>query len=569
MKIKKFIIKNYRAIENVEFFLNFSINPIIGINEAGKTSILKAILAFDNTRDKFNAGEHLDFKNKYIINAKVCTISASINLNKDELKELLKKLNLKTDTQDYIIISELKDNYEFILTRNLSNDNKNYSIDIPDLSEKTSENLSKYLAVKIPYILYFDDFADRVPEEIHFPADYITSQKLSKNKIRDWQEIIQEIFKRAETEEISNDKDEIPLVSYLKVKDSDTKEDILSDVQDTLNREIINEWKRIKKSGKSFADDSDKLELVIANEGNTFKFKVKDKSHNDKKRTFDISERSKGFQWFFNYMIKLKFNPNYKGTLENSIFLLDEPGSYLHSSAQGELLKELQSVSEKNIIIYCTHSQYLLNPEIIKLGSIKIAEKKDANIELSNFGEFKTTNDRGALSPIYQALQLNFSNDFIGKIVITEGITDYYFLKKIQNHTSLIDKNIKFIPSAGASQSSTLISLAIPFSQSFVVLLDNDKAGLSAYKKYKKEFGEHLDKNLHIYNQSNTKFLLEDFLCNKDKTKLLDITKSDDVKRALSFIFYDYKDHQKSFIKDLSKETLSNLKNTLERINSL
>ncbi|PID69812.1 MAG: hypothetical protein CR985_03940 [Flavobacteriales bacterium] len=40
--------------------------------------------------------------------------------------------------------------------------------------------------------------------------------------------------------------------------------------------------------------------------------KVKDKSHKGKKRTFDISERSKGFQWFFNYMVKLKFNPNYK-----------------------------------------------------------------------------------------------------------------------------------------------------------------------------------------------------------------------------------------------------------------
>lgn len=80
--------------------------------------------------------------------------------------------------------------------------------------------------------------------------------------------------------------------------------------------------KRIKKSGKSFADDSDKLELVITNEGNVFRFKVKDKSHNDRTRTFDISERSKGFQWFFNYMIKLKFNPNYKGKLENQFFYL-------------------------------------------------------------------------------------------------------------------------------------------------------------------------------------------------------------------------------------------------------
>src|SRR5690606_9200752 len=103
-------------------------------------------------------------------------------------------------------------------------------------------------------------------------------------------------------------------------------------------------------------------------------------------------------------------------TLENSIFLLDEPGSYLHSAAQTELLNELKSVSVNNTIIYCTHSQFLLNPTVIKLGSIKIAEKADSRISLINYGNYHAKNDKGALSPIYQALQLNFANDFIGKI---------------------------------------------------------------------------------------------------------------------------------------------------------
>ena len=160
-------------------------------------------------------------------------------------------------------------------------------------------------------------------------------------------------------------------------------------------------------------------------------------------------------------MVKLKFNPNYKGKLENSIFLLDEPGSYLHSSAQSELLKELQSVSNKNTIIYCTHSQYLLNPEIIKLGSIRIAEKKNSNITLQNFGSYKSKKDKGALSPIYQALQLNFAHDFVGKLVITEGITDFYFFSLLSQFTGLINKEIKFIPGTGAGQSSVLISFCL------------------------------------------------------------------------------------------------------------
>lgn len=307
----------------------------------------------------------------------------------------------------------------------------------------------------------------------------------------------------------------------------------------------------------------------MVNEGNAFNFKVKDKSHKDKKRTFNISERSKGFQWFFNYMIKLKFNPNYKEELKNSIFLLDEPGSYLHSSAQSELLKELERVSKDNFILFCTHSQYLLNSEIIKLESIKIVEKKESKITLQNYGNYKSKKDKGALSPIYQALQLNFAHDFLGKTVITEGITDYYLLNIIQNHTEYIPRDITIIPSSGAGHSSTLISLAISFSDNFLILLDNDEAGKSAETKYVKEFGEGIKSNIHFYNSSIKDFKLEDFLCQKDSSDLLKITKSTELKRAFGFIYYDYKKEQKEFICNLSSETLANFKTTFEKISEL
>ena len=571
MRISKFLIENYRAIEHIELNLNYSINPIIGINEAGKTSVLKAILSFDKTRDKFNNGEHLEYKNKYSTKpTKNSEIEATIFLEKKEIDTLIEDLKLKTDSIDFKILKKYNSETEFCLKRKLS-DELNYIYDNKELSSNTNQKIKNFLVSNLPYILYFDDFADRVPEEIEFPSDFQKNGKLYRNKIRDWQEIIQEIFKRADTEGINEDKNEIPLQTYLKIENKDTKNDILSDVEDTLNKEIINEWKRIKKSGASFADDSDKLHLVLSNDGNTFEFKVKDQSHKERRRTFNINERSKGFQWFFNYMIKLKFNPNYKKKLENSIFLLDEPGSYLHSSAQSELLKELQLVSKKNTIIYCTHSQYLLNPKIIKLGSIKIAEKNKALITLQNYGNYKSKKDKGALSPIYQALQLNFAHDFLGKIVITEGITDYYLFSLIQKFTNLINKEIKIIPSSGANQSSTLISISIPFSNDFVLLLDNDKAGKVARNKYLKEFGEQLNKKIYVYNENkdNSDFLLENFLSKKDYNEILNITNSTDIKRAFGFLFYDYKEKQRDYIANLSEETLQNLKSCINRINKM
>jgi len=532
--------------------------------------VLKAILAFDKTRDRINSGEHLEFSNKYSTNpTENSEVSALLTLDDAEIKKLIADIKVRTNSCDYKYISTWSADNTFLLTRKLSDPNKPYYYANKNLSTKSKERIQKFLTKHLPYILYFDDFADRVPQEISFPYDYNKTGNLTRNKQRDWQEIIEEIFKRADTEGIKDDANP-PLVKYLNITNPDTKADILSDVEQTLNREIIEEWKRIKKSGGSFADDSDKLQLALTYEKNTFFFKVKDMFHDGKSRTFNVTQRSKGFQWFFNYMIKLKFNPNYKGKLENSIFLLDEPGSYLHSSAQSELLKELEQVSKNNYIVYCTHSQYLLNPKTIKLGSIKIVEKVKSCISLQSFGEYKTSKNKSALSPIYQALQLNFAHDFIGKIVITEGVTDYYLLTLIQQHTSKIDNEIKIIPSSGAGQSSTLISIAIPFSDNYLILLDNDRAGKSAKKKYLKEFGDGIKNNIHLYHEEKNQFLLEDFLCGEDKEKLQKATGAKDLKKAFGFLFYDLeKEVQKDFILKLSSKSSSLLSNLIKRINDL
>ena len=562
MKIVNFKIENYRAIELVELNLNFSMNPIIGINESGKTSILQALLAFDKTRDRLNQGEHLSFQNKYSTkDTKNCFIEASLYLDEEEFEELIKYVSVKTSSEDYEKVSLLKDE-KIKLKRCL--DNKNYLYENTILDEKLCNKIANFLVSKLPTILYFDDFTDRVPEKVEFPDEYKLDGKLKSNKLREWQEIIEEIFKRAEADGI----DDNPLKDYMNIKDQDRKDDILSDIQATLNKEIIDEWRKIKKSSKSLADDSEELELEIVHRDNVFEFKVRDKAFQGKKRTFSISERSKGFQWFFNYMVKLKFNPNYKKSLENSIFLLDEPGSYLHSSAQGELLAELKRVSKKNSIIYCTHSQFLLNPEIIKLGSIKIAEKKESKVYLENYGNYKSSMDKGALTPVYQALQLNFANDYLGNIVITEGIIDFYLFKMIQTHTNKIDKEIKFIPSLGASQSTSLISLALSYSKNFLIFLDNDKAGRKSLKQYQKQFGDSIQKNSFIYSQGSDNFVLENYFNSEDEKRLLEITNTDDMKKALGLLFYDFIDEQKTFITNLKMNKLEECFNILEKMSN-
>jgi predicted ATP-dependent endonuclease of OLD family len=567
MKITNFHIQGYRAIADTKFPLLYSINPIIGINESGKTSILKAILAFDKKRDRFHNGEHLNFSNKYsLAQEQECNITISCTLDKGEIERLIKSVNLKTGHDDYSYISSIDTNTIFSLSRNFAANEKKYVLINDSLSRTTSNKLCKYLVNCIPYILYFDDFTDRVPEEVTFPEEYTETQKIPSSRQREWQEIVEEIFRRAG--DTSNSQSN-PLVDFLLNSDEDYKDDYLSDIVDLLNTEIIEEWKKVKKRNKAFSDDSDNLELIIKHADNKFHFKIKDRSYHDKRRTFDIVERSKGFQWYFNYMMKLKFNPNYKESFKNSIFLLDEPGSYLHSSAQKELLKELERVSKHNTIIYCTHSQHLLNPNIIKLGSIKIAERNNSVVNISSYGSYTGRKDKSALSPLYDALDINIMNEFEGRIVITEGITDYYLYEMIKSNTNMIDKNIRFIPGHGADQSSTLISLAISYSDGFLVILDNDEGGKKGEKHYKKVFGDEISNHIYKYYDNSGMFCLENLLSNSDVDRLKAITKSSDIKRGLGFLFYDYKNKQSTFFESIEEETIKLLSEPLDRINHI
>lgn len=56
MKYTKFIIKNYKAIDELTVNLSRNVIPLIGVNESGKTSILQAILAFDKDKDNLLDG---------------------------------------------------------------------------------------------------------------------------------------------------------------------------------------------------------------------------------------------------------------------------------------------------------------------------------------------------------------------------------------------------------------------------------------------------------------------------------------------------------------------------------
>ncbi|HET7306783.1 MAG TPA: AAA family ATPase [Gammaproteobacteria bacterium] len=571
MVFRKFHITGYRAIRDtkIEFSKNQLI-PIIGINESGKTSILQAILAFDKSKDKANGGRHLEYKDKYQIGMQDCVIRAHIQLrDEDEVAEIISALALRSDTREYLdrkLTSAIAGQGCLVIGRNLRE--KRYFLEDFDLDSAVERQLLKHILGHLPFILYFDDFSDRVPEEIVFPKDYDGHSIKGTSIKAEWQRLVEEVVKRSS--------DEYSLIDLLQMPDEDDQQALLDDITDVLNDEIISEWKQLKDKGRLFADDELdlelKLELTSWNDGShTFKFKVVDKSKEGRKRQFNVVERSKGFQWFFNFMLKLKFNAKYKSNPSDAIYLLDEPGSYLHSSAQDELLKELKDISATNIILYCTHSQHLLDPEIINVSTIRIASKQAGTIKIYPFGSYPRQKNAGALAPLYDALRLKtpFPSAVSARVVVMEGITDYYFFRMAQRYLSLkVFARCILVPGAGAGNLRDLISLVIASTEDFLVAFDQDDAGRKAARRYTNFFDEEIAGRFVFYGPLDQPgdFRLEDHLEAEDVSALLSLTGAKDVKSAIVALYYAPAPSAEVFFKSLGADSVKRIRETVDQL---
>jgi hypothetical protein len=184
---------------------------------------------------------------------------------------------------------------------------------------------------------------------------------------------------------------------------------------------------------------------------NYIKLEVVETDQDGYEHFFFISDRSKGFYWFFNFVMKLEFNPKVTNDLDHSIYLLDEPGSYLHAYAQRKLCTKLRQIADKNHVIYCTHSHYLLDPEIIPINSVTVADKDESsNIRLTRMIDYRerTKTPWSALQPVLDALQMKpYALDLIHAqtTVIAEGIYDYYCLELFRGI-----RPISILPGVGA-----------------------------------------------------------------------------------------------------------------------
>lgn len=199
-----------------------------------------------------------------------------------------------------------------------------------------------------------------------------------------------------------------------------------------------------------------------------------------------FSERSNGLKWYFSLFVDVKARTS---TERPILYLLDEPGVYLHVRAQ-KALQELFThlCTNGNQVIYTTHSPFMINASnVFYVRAIEKGEdglsciyRSIYNHKLSNKSKVET------LSPLIEALGMdlkdNIGPQYEKTNIVVEGITDCMYITAMMNYFDMAEaERPNIIPCAGVDNVNLVISILIGWGCRFKAVLDFDNQGYSQY----------------------------------------------------------------------------------------
>lgn len=547
MKFKKIEIKNYKGIENATLELSNSpqgnVYTLVGINESGKTSLLEAINSFEYNSEKGSSAisnvvkpdlnQIIPIKDKANFNGNIeLIITLQLDNEDNEAFKNWVRDNCNFDVSN--ILNEISVTQQYTY-KNSKFEDKTNSWDLCikgkkvgsrakneiDIDDENMQKCINYLKEKMPNILYFPTALFDLPDKIYLNL----AQDNENEKTTFYKAVIQDILDSLKQD--MNIKTHIVdrFLSDEQVDKENVKQLSLK-MGRKISEVILDEWTKVltKKSYEINVDiDKD-------NKGVYLQFIITDEDGN-----FKLSERSLGFRWFFVFLLLTQFRGYRKNEDKQVLFLFDEPASNLSQKAQKQLLNSLENIGKKCIIIYTTHSQYLINPKWLENAYVVTNDALDnidefynprcTNIKLERYRNFVNTHpqDVSYFQPILDVLEYVPSDLEICKSgIILEGKNDYYTLNYF--FKIILEKDeISLIPGMNCTNADTLISLYSGWGKEFFVFLDSDEGGKKGKKRYQEQFGPLVDNRLYDFSDINSKWTknnMESILPNSEKLKI-------------------------------------------------
>lgn len=510
MRLTKVEIFKYKCFQKRQVVeIDPRITTVVGMNESGKTSFLSAIaktnyfdgadadFKYDTTQD-YPRLDLIDFENN--TEDKGIIISCTYEIPKELLDTINTDLGVEvfsvtefTQTFYYRENSITVSNIEADDNKYLEHQMRNYS-----LSNETRKVISKLKSIdevntlpalegdvdletfkgeiaklttntkgwnNLGHHIYVTYIKPVMPKFWYFDNYYPLSGKININKM-------QQNKTTTETEKTAKALFELAKIKPEEILQSQEKEyerfiALLEASANKITTEIFKYWKTNTNLDIEF-----KIQDITNEQGQKEKYldiRVKSQRY---KITLPLDRRSKGFNWFFSFIVW--FSRIQSDKKSDYILLLDEPGLNLHASAQADLLHFINDLADKYQIIYTTHSPFMVESE--HLNRVRTCLETDEGTIISDSIQEK---DPNTLFPLQAALGYDIAqNLFISKNnLLVEGPADLIYLTIFSGlleeaKRTHLNGDITIVPVGGLDKVTTFISLLRGSKLNVVCLLD-------------------------------------------------------------------------------------------------
>lgn len=340
----------------------------------------------------------------------------------------------------------------------------------------TVDELDEYLCKRIREYVLYNSFTDVLPGET------LISEIQKHPAVKDFQDVFAVDF------------------SLIVTKASRTISKLENEISKKASDDLNQYWQqRLDESSKyNFKVKISKHEPP---ENSTIEFMI-DKGDGD---SLYIEQKSKGFQWFSAFNLRLRALGVKKTTINNLIIMIDEPGQGLHEKAQRDVKAVIEELAERGAqIIYTTHHPNLIGTQGKEITRIRLVTNTiEDGTKVETITQFAARSDQGskdALSPLVTAMGIHCAQTFLdsNKLnVIVEGVSDHYYLSALCTLLSK-EQNIYFVPACGVNNVPNLMSILLGWGYDPIAVFDDDGgSGRKAYNLLKTRFYEGSDDLTH------------------------------------------------------------------------
>ena len=465
-------VESFKSINTPQTVsIDEEVTVLVGMNEAGKTVFLKALeksndaqgMAKFNPVDDYLRKGYTEYRKQHEKNPAEATM-LTYQLTEEEVSCLNAELHTEIPTNFTFSVTHLYNNTQLIgasvneqpvldallVESALSTDAKTAlkkaqsfrsipecfeGIGLPEEDERFLEKIKsriaktnwdsvveyevcEWLKPRIPQFLYFSDY-DILPSKVNILdlANKVKQAESNPEKLTPQYRSALALLRKAgiSIDDITN------ATGY------ETQDAILGSVSSNLTDQILEFWKQNEDIEVEVDINSDPADDAPFNNGPNLYLRIKNLRHRGVKSPFD--QRSRGFIWFFSFLVWFDSVQEQIGSERDIILLLDEPGLALHALAQANFLDYIDDLAKKHQVLYTTHSPFMVHSH--RLHQVRMVEDKPklGTIISDNL----SGSDPRTIFPLQAALGWTIAqNLFISKCnLLVEGASDLIYMKTI------------------------------------------------------------------------------------------------------------------------------------------